>query len=123
MTALHKIVFCGALLSFCAAAIAQRASPEIDAVAVTALRNPVDKPYRRMVAGMERFEKRRHLAPGAALRFKLLPRNRDTRMENLQLEIASTSFATAVVIASDHTFTLARDAGALKENASVVPNR
>ena len=120
MTVLRKIA---ALLFFCAAAIAQAASPESDAVAVSALRNPVDKPYRKMVAGLERFEKRRHLAPEAALRFKLLPRNRDTRMENLELEIASKSFATPVAVAPDHTFTLARDPRALKENASVIPNR
>ncbi len=120
MTALRKTA---ALVFFCAAATARAASPESDAVAVNALRNPVDKPYRKMVAGLERFEKRRHLAPEAALRFKLLPRNRDTRMENLELEIASKSFATPVAVASDHTFTLVRDPRALKENASVTPNR
>jgi hypothetical protein len=120
MTALRKTA---ALVFFCAAATARAASPESDAVAVNALRNPVDKPYRKMVAGLERFEKRRHLAPQAALRFKLLPRNRDTRMENLELEIASKSFATPVAVDSDHTFTLVRDPRALKENASVTPNR
>jgi hypothetical protein len=120
MTALRKTA---ALVFFCAAATARAASPESDAVAVNALRNPVDKPYRKMVAGLERFEKRRHLAPQAALRFKLLPRNRDTRMENLELEIASKSFAMPVAVDADHTFTLVRDPRALKENASVTPNR
>jgi hypothetical protein len=120
MTAVRKTA---ALVFFCAAATAQAASPENDAVAVTALRNPVDKPYRKMVAGLERFEKRRHLAPEAALRFKLLPRNRGTRMENLELEIAGKSFATPVAVASDQTFALVRDPRALKENASVIPNR
>ena len=65
---------------------AQNKSPNDDAVGVTALRNPVDKSYRRMVEGMELFEKRHRLAP-------------------------------------DNTFTLERRAAALKENASVRPNR
>jgi hypothetical protein len=122
MTVLKTKFVCGAaaaLLSFCAAA----ASPESDAVVVNALRDPVDKPYRRMVAGVERFEKRRQLAPEATLRFKLLPRNRATKMENVALEISSRSFATPIAVAPDHTFTLPRDPRALKENASVVPNR
>jgi hypothetical protein len=76
-----------------------------------------------MVAGMERFEKRRQLAPEATLRFKLLPRNRGTKMENVEVEISARSFATPVAVAPDGTFVLPRDPRALKENASVVPNR
>ena len=94
-----------------------------DAVTITALRNPVDKPYRSMVEGMELFAKRRHLAPDATLRFKLLPRHRGTNMSNVALEVVGDSFATPVPVASDHTFTLQRDPRALKENASVRPNR
>lgn len=94
-----------------------------DAVAVTALRNPVDKPYRRIVAGMELFEKRHHLAPAASLRFKLLPRNSDTNMEHIGLAIVGDSFATPVTVAPDHTFVLERRQLALKENASVRPHR
>ncbi len=94
-----------------------------DAVVVTGLRNPVAKSYRRMVAGMERFEKRHHLAPDATLRFKLLPRNRQTRMEGVTLDIEGRTFFKNLEVAPDHTFTLPRDAAALKENASVMPNR
>jgi hypothetical protein len=90
---------------------------------VTALRNPVDKSYRRMAAGMERFEKRRHLAPGATLRFKLLPRNRQTRLEDIELQVVGDSFAEPLEVAPDRTFRLPRDAKALQENASVRPNR
>jgi hypothetical protein len=94
-----------------------------DAVTVTALRNPVDKSYRRIFSGIELFEKRRHLAPESALRFKLLPRHRGTEMQHIELEIVGDSFATPVAVAPDHTFTLERHATALKENASVRPNR
>lgn len=60
---------------------------------VIALRSPVDKSYRRMIAGMELFEKRHNLAPAASLRFKLLPRNRATNMQSVELQIAGDSFS------------------------------
>jgi hypothetical protein len=116
-----------ALLASCNSAYAQgkpsSGTRDSDAVTVTALRNPVDKSYRRIVAGMELFEKRHHLAPAASLRFKLLPRNRDTNMEDIGLQIVGNSFATPVTVAPDHTFVLERRQIGLKENASVRPNR
>jgi hypothetical protein len=112
-----------ALLAAPAAHAQEKPSSDTDAVTVTALRNPVNKSYRRMVAGMELFEKRRHLAPAATLRFKLLPRNRGTNLEHIELEIAGNSFATPLAVASDHTFALERNPMALKENAAVMPNR
>jgi hypothetical protein len=102
---------------------AQTKSPRDDAVAVDAMRNPVDKSYRRMVEGMELFEKRHRLAPDAALRFKLLPRHRDTDMRDIQVEIVGESSAIPIALAPDNTFALERRAAALKENASVRPNR
>src|SRR3954467_12238158 len=75
-----------ALLACCSAVEAAD-----DAVSVTAQRNPVDKSYRNMISGMERFEKRHAMAPDATLRFKLLPRNRETRMENVELAIVGDS--------------------------------
>jgi len=50
-----------AFLGSCNAAYAQvkAGDADTDAVTITALRNPVDKSYRRMVAGMELFEKSR----------------------------------------------------------------
>lgn len=110
-----------ALLVCCGAAYAQ---PDRDAVVVTGLRDPVAKSYRRMVAGMELFEKRRReVAPAAALRFKLLPRNRRTNMANIQLEVSGNRFFEALQVAPDHTFSLERREAALKENATVMPNR
>jgi hypothetical protein len=94
-----------------------------DAVAVTAMRQPVDKPYRRMLSGVELFERRQHLAPAATLRFKLLPRRHDTNMEAIDLEIVGDSFATSLAVGADRTFALERSALALKENAAVRPNR
>lgn len=94
-----------------------------DAVTVTALRNPVDKSYRRIIAGMDLFERRRDLAPGAELRFKLLPRHRGTRMDDVEVAVVGDSFQTPVAVAPDRTFSLFRDRRALEEDASVQPNR
>lgn len=115
-----------ALLASCNAAYAQgkaSGAEGTDAVTVTALRTPVDKSYRRMVAGMDLFAKRRQLAPAASLRFKLLPRHRGTRMENIELEMVGDSFALPLQVAPDHTFALQRHSTGLRENASVRPNR
>jgi hypothetical protein len=108
---------------FLLAALGGTAFASDDAVVVKALRDPVAKSYRKMVAGAELFERRRELAPGAALRFRLLPRKHATAMENIELEVAADSTAIPLKISPDRTFILERDAVALKENAQVMPNR
>lgn len=109
-----------ALLFFSGAAFAQAA----DGITVTALRDPVDKSYRRMVSGLDLFEKRRaELAPGATLRFRLLPRKRGTDVEHVDVAIVGDSFETSLELAPNGTFALPRDPKALAENASVRPNR
>ena len=94
-----------------------------DAVVVTAMRDPVKKSYKKMIDGAALFEERKHLAPNAALRFKLIPRQADTRMEGVELEVAADSIAIPLKVAPDQTFTIERDRTALKENAQVMPNR
>ena len=118
-----RLALCALLAARPFAAAATGASNDTDAVVVSALRNPVDKSYRRMAEGVARFEERHHLAPQAELRFKLLPRSRATRMEAVELQIVGDSFARPVALAPDHTFALEREPRALKENASVQPNR
>ena len=58
---------------------------------VTAVRDPVKKSYSKMLEGAELFEQRRELAPDAALRFKLLPRKPDTKMEGIRLKSPPTA--------------------------------
>ncbi len=85
---------------------------------------PVEKSYRKMVQGMDYFEKARAaLAPEASLRFKLLPRKPGTDMDSIALEVIGATFDYRVPIAPDHTFALERDPSALQENAVVSPNR
>lgn len=92
-------------------------------VTVGAMRDPVDKSYRRMIRGMDVFERRHALAPQAALRYKLLPRQRDTNMNGITVSVLSDTVSIPVHVAANHTFTLERDQKALDENASVIPNR
>jgi hypothetical protein len=95
----------------------------LPAVQVSALRDPVEKSYRKIVKGMDLFEQRRSLAPGASLRFKLLPRNRDTEMERINLTLVGDNVDIPIPVAADNTFALERSRQALEEDALVVPNR
>ena len=115
-----------AILGAQAAAQAQpAASAALPSVTVSGkATEDVEKSYRRMIRGMDLFEQRRaQLAPQSTLRFKLLPRRRTTNMGNIQLEILGRTLDEPVPIAADHTFTLARNAQALAEDAVVSPNR
>jgi len=92
-------------------------------VAAKSNTNPVEKSYRKMVKGMELFEREHDLAPLAKLRFKLLPRKPGTDMNSLTLAIVGDTVDYSLPIAADHTFTLSQDQVALNEDAQVVPNR
>lgn len=86
--------------------------------------NPVEKSYRKMLSGMDLFERQRaSMSPHATLRFKLLPRKRGTNMQAITLAVVGDTVDVLLPIAADHSFTLPRDALALQENAQVIPNR
>jgi len=120
-----------AMMLACAAAYADEpqdkpraaAGADRQAVTVTATRDPVDKSYRKMLQGMDLFEEMRSLAPKASLRYRLLPRQRDTNMDGMVLEIVGDSDRIPVPLAADRTFSLERRQQALDEDASVRPNR
>jgi hypothetical protein len=119
-----------AMMLACAAAYAHepREQPGVapdprEVIIVNGTRDPVNKSYRKMLNGMALFEKMHGLAPDASLRFKLLPRQRDAKMDGIILEIFGDTVTIPVALAADRTFTLERDQQALAENASVMPNR
>lgn len=115
-----------ALVVACTSLFAQEKPKQIlPRVTVTGTSSdPVEKSYRKMVHGMDYFEKARaFFAPNASLRFKLLPRKPGTDMDHIVLEVIATTFDYQVPIAPDHTFVLVRDTKALQENAVVSPNR
>ena len=111
------------LLAVSLFAYAQPRDSDVPVITITTDRDPVDKSYRRMVMGMDLFERNRHLAPEASLRFKLLPRRRETDMSRIGIEITGETFARPVAVAQDNTFALERIQKALDEDASVRSNR
>ena len=92
-------------------------------VSAKANSDPVEKSYRKMIRGMDLFEREKSLAPNASLRFKLLPRRRDTNMNAISMEVIGSTMDFPVAIAPDHTFSLPRNPKAFAEDAQVIPNR
>ena len=93
-------------------------------IAAKANRDPVEKSYRKIISGMDLFEKERGIfSPDAKLRFKLLARRPDTDMNNIAIEVIGSSVDFRVAVAPDNTFTLARNNQAFDEDAQVIPNR
>ena len=90
----------------------------------SALRDPVEKSYRRMLRGMDLFDRNRSaMAPGAVLRFKVLQRKPGVRLDDLELAIVGRTVEIPIPVAADRTFVLPRDAAAAAEDAVVTPNR
>lgn len=85
--------------------------------------DPVEKSYRRMVRGMDLFERRHALSPQGELRFKLLPRKPGVSLDRLELLVLGKTVETPIPVAPDRTFVLQRDPKALDENAMVTPDR
>ena len=103
--------------------VSQASATDNEAVTITALRDPVDKSYRKMLKGMALFEARHAAAPEAALRYRLLPRRPDTDMRGITVSVVGDSFERPVRVAGDATFALDFDRRAAQEDASVRPNR
>jgi hypothetical protein len=92
-------------------------------VTVPSTRDPVDKSYRKMIKGMERFERDHALAPLATLRFRVLPRLPTVNMHGITLRIAGDHISIPVPVAIDNSFVLPRNEQALREDAAVLANR
>ncbi|WP_374580526.1 hypothetical protein [Pseudoduganella sp.] len=100
---------------------AAQAVPQVE---VPSTRSPVDKSYRRMLQGMERFAREQAaLAPQATLRFRLLPREPGMALDGVRLRVAGDTRSMALPLAPDHSFTLPRDEGLWREDAAVLANR
>lgn len=122
---MRKLAACFIPLVLAAAACAaqERAAPPIPTVTVPYTRDPVDKSYRKMIAGMERFERDHALAPRASLRFRLLPRLPTVKMSGITLRIIGDHITIPVPVAADNSFVLPYNEQALREDAAVVANR
>jgi hypothetical protein len=117
-----QIALVAACTALCAQEKPRHALPQVTVTGTSS--DPVEKSYRKMVQGMDYFERARAaIAPNASLRFQLLPRRPGTDMDHIVLEVIGSTFAYEVPIAPDHTFVLERDPKALQEDAVVSPNR
>ncbi|WP_229217582.1 hypothetical protein [Massilia forsythiae] len=92
-------------------------------VVVTSTRDPVDKSYRKMIRGMERFTRQHALAPQATLRFRLLPRTPRVDMRGITLRVVGDRVTVPVPVAADNSFILPSNRQALDEDAAVIANR
>src|SRR6185295_14686637 len=99
------------------------AALSVPTVEVPSTRTPVDKSYRKMLQGVERFGREHALAPQASLRFRLLPRQPGTDMRGIKLKVVGDTTAKPVAIAADNGFTLDYDAQLWREDAAVLANR
>ncbi|WP_332813981.1 hypothetical protein [Ramlibacter sp.] len=88
-----------------------------------AVEDPVEKSYRRMVRGMDLFERERARSPEGRLRFKLLPRKRGVDLDRLELLVLGRTVEIPLQVAPDRTFELPRDDKAWAEDAKVTPDR
>jgi hypothetical protein len=102
---------------------AAAAQEPVAKVTVSTTRDPVDKSYRKMIKGMQRFEREHAFAPNAPLRFQLLPRTPEVEMAGIKLRVAGDTVSVPVPIAADNSFVLPRNEQALKEDAAVLANR
>lgn len=92
-------------------------------ITIHSTRDPVDKSYRKMIRGMDRFARQHNLAPGAVLRFRLLPRQPGVGMNGITMKIVGDTITLPVPLAADNSFTLPRDAQALREDAALIASR
>lgn len=106
-----------------APAHAQAPQTPVATVHVPYVRDPVDKSYRKMIKGMDRFQRDRAYAPNATLRFRLLPRLPNADMTGITLRVAGDTITLPIRLAPDNSFVLERNAQALREDAAVVANR
>jgi hypothetical protein len=121
-----QIALLSAFTTVCVDVAAQdqggRALPPVT-ISAKANPDPVEKSYRKMIRGMDLFEKQRAISPNASLRFKLLPRRRETDMNSIEIAVVGSSVDISVPVAPDQTFTLPRNKQAFDEDAQVMPNR
>ncbi|WP_374762197.1 hypothetical protein [Massilia scottii] len=95
----------------------------LQTVIVPYVRDPVDKSYRKMLAGVARFERDHALAPAASLRFRLLARLPSTDMAAVALRIAGERVSVPLALDADNSFVLPHSEQAVREDAAVVANR
>lgn len=85
----------------------QAPAQEMAQVNISELRNPLSLPARAVMNAQEAFNQRRHLAPGASLQYRLLPKGvPEERALELKIESSDGERISIVPIGEDMTFAL-----------------
>jgi hypothetical protein len=88
-------------------------------VNVAGSRDPDWKPYRKMLDGIDAFDRHHALAPQAQLKFILRPQQPQLTTSDLKLRIVGDNVNIEVPIAADLTFSVPRDDSAAKDDADL----
>jgi hypothetical protein len=91
-------------------------------VAVAGTKDPDWKPYRKMLDGLNAFDKLHALAPRAELKFVLRPQAANLPVNDLKLRIVGDSASIDIPIAADLTFAMPRDENAARDDADLRLN-
>lgn len=106
------------------AAPGDTASQEMQQVVdVQGTRDPDLRPYRTMLKGLDAYADHQRLAPGAPLRFMLVPATPQARLDGVTLHLSADNLSIPVPLAVDGGFTLTRDKTAYDANADLVSNK
>lgn len=92
-------------------------------VDVQSTRDPDLRPYRTMLKGLDAYADHQRLAPGAPLRFMLVPATPQARLDGVTLHLSADNLSIPVPLAADGGFTLTRDKTAYDANADLVSNK
>ncbi|MHA4870739.1 hypothetical protein ACXZ1M_23895 [Duganella sp. PWIR1] len=88
-------------------------------VNVAGSKDPDWKPYRKMLDGIDAFDRYHYLAPQAQLKFILRPQQPQLTTSELKLRIVGDNVSIDVPIAADLTFSVPRDDAAAKDDADL----
>lgn len=92
-------------------------------VDVQSARDPDLRPYRTMLRGLDAYADHLQLAPGAPLRFMLIPSAPGAAMGDVTLHLSADNLSIPIPLAPDGTFSLSRDKTAYDANADLVSNK
>jgi hypothetical protein len=129
---MKRVVVLAGMLALGCSALAQEgqegapapAAQPVETVAVSSIKDPALRPYRRMVRGLDVWDEKRALAPNASLRFELLTADgKLAEADGLQLRLAGNNATTMLPIDPDSTFVLPRSQEAWDDEADLVINR
>lgn len=107
-------------------AIAQGTETEqsIQAISIHDAKDPEFKSYRRMLSGLDAFERHHQLAPAASSRFILRPQQPNVEINGVRLRVAGDDTSIDISVAVDGTFSLPRNQLlASDETAELILNR